>query len=315
MSPTVGNLPTERRLTSLDAYSVEPPAPTLLGRLDPEEATILYGPGGIGKGTLAVSWAVQLAHDGTRVAILDYEDHPGEWARRVHALGGADAARSILHVSPNRAFPPGPRGYAGLAGHVDAIRAELDAAGVGYVVIDSAVMAAPGDPGAPDAVQAFFAAMQRLGRPSLTLAHVNRASDYRYPFGSVFWHNLARITWSLTLDGQTTKLHNRKANNYPWLGAYTVEATWRDGRLGEVAERSYDATLAERIEDALRGGPATLDEIEAALAGDDGEPLKRNSIVQALRRGLATIPRRWSKSGDHWSLRNDSDVTARPASE
>ena len=291
----------ERHLTDLSEYPTTPPAPTLIGRLDPDEATILYGPGGIGKGTLAVSWAVQLASHGRRIAILDYEDHPHEWARRVFGLGGTDAQGSILHLSPNRAYPPGPRGYAGLAGHADQVRIELDEFEVDYVVIDSAVMAAPGEPGSPEAAQAYFAALQRLGRPSLTLAHVNRQHDVRYPFGSIFWHNLARVTWSLTEDGEAVKLHNRKANNYAWLGAYTVATTWWEGSLREVTERPYLTTLTERIADALSTGPATLDEVTAALTGE-GQSIKRNSVVQALRRGLSTIPQLWTVDDGHWQL-------------
>src|ERR1044071_4911919 len=122
---------------------LHPPAPTLRDRLDPSEATILYGPGGVGKGTVATSWAVGLWKAGRKVAILDYEDHPSEWSRRIHSLGGAEAWESIAHMSPNRAYPPGPRGYAGLAGHPDQIRTELDEAEGAYVIIDSAIMAAP----------------------------------------------------------------------------------------------------------------------------------------------------------------------------
>jgi AAA domain-containing protein len=293
---------TERHLTPIGDYPTDPPAPTLLDRLDPEEATILYGPGGVGKGTLAVSWAVRLAASGLKVAILDYEDHPHEWSRRVYGLTGK-ASTGILHLSPNRAYPPEPRAMPGLAGHPDAIRDELDEAEVDYVIIDSAVMAAPGEPGSPESVQAFFAALQRLGRPSLTLAHVSKADDPRYPFGSIFWHNLARITWSLLRDGDAVKLQNRKANNYEWLGAYTVAATYRDGMLGEVAERDYAVTIAERIAEVLGAGPATLDDIEAALNGEDSPaPVKRDSIKKALRRGLTTIPRAWTVEGETWSL-------------
>src|ERR1044071_3983221 len=133
----------ERHLTPLSEYSTDPPDPTLLDRLDPNEATILYGPGGVGKGTVAASWAVGLWKAGRKVAILDYEDHPSEWSRRIHSLGGAEAWESIAHMSPNRAYPPGPRGYAGLAGHPDQIRTELDEAEGAYVIIDSAIMAAP----------------------------------------------------------------------------------------------------------------------------------------------------------------------------
>ena len=60
----------------LSGIPTEPPAPLLIGRLDPEGHTILYGTGGVGKGTLAASWANGLLEDGKRILIVDYENHP-----------------------------------------------------------------------------------------------------------------------------------------------------------------------------------------------------------------------------------------------
>ncbi len=203
-----------RYLTPLSDMPTDPPPPLLLGRLHPIQATILYGPGDAGKGTLAVSWAKQLADTGRRVAILDYEGNDLEWSSRLHGLGGAD----VLYLAPSRDYPAGRvphppaaggRRYpdmdsmraAGLAGHVDQLKDELDDAEIDYIIIDSAGMAAPGDPGSPEPVMAYFAALQQLRRPSLTIAHTNRAGDSRYPFGSVYWHALSRLSWSLIPEG------------------------------------------------------------------------------------------------------------------
>jgi hypothetical protein len=133
---------------------------------------------------------------------------------------------------------------------------------------------------------------------------MNRMGDARYPFGSVFWHAGARITWSLVPDGERgSKLHSRKHNNYEWRGAYMVTSDWLDGIPRNVSERSYAVTVAERIAEALKAGPATLDEVVAALNGEeDGEPVKRNSIIQALRRGLTARPQLWTVKDDRWSL-------------
>lgn len=74
---------------TLDAFSTEPPPPMIIDRLDPTGHSILYGPGGAGKGTLASWWILQLAREGKRVLIVDYENHPEEWARRIHGSAGA----------------------------------------------------------------------------------------------------------------------------------------------------------------------------------------------------------------------------------
>ena len=62
----------------------------------------------------------------------------------------------------------------------------------------------------PEAPGQFFAAIARIGLPSLTLAHVTGAGDLSKPFGSVFWHNLARVTWSasrVSAEGHQVLLH------------------------------------------------------------------------------------------------------------
>ena len=51
-----------------------PPPPLLVGRLDPFGHTLLFGPGGIGKGALASIWIVCAVRAGHRVLILDYEN-------------------------------------------------------------------------------------------------------------------------------------------------------------------------------------------------------------------------------------------------
>ena len=70
----------------------------------------------------------------------------------------------------------------------------------------------------------------------------------RYPFGSIFWHNLARTTWGLQADQSgAVVLSHRKHNNYASLGRFTVAATWTDGLLREVYERNYNMALKDRI--------------------------------------------------------------------
>jgi len=57
----------------LSDVSIAPAPPTLLGRLDPEGATVLFGEGGIGKGIMAAWWIVGLVGLDHRVLLVDYE--------------------------------------------------------------------------------------------------------------------------------------------------------------------------------------------------------------------------------------------------
>ena len=259
-----------------------PAPPLLLDRLDPLGPTITYGPGGIGKGVLAASWAARLRQEGQKVLILDYEDHPEEWARRVYGLAG-DAAMDILHV-------PALREWGGaIWTHAESVREFVEAEGITYLIIDSAVMACAGtDPSSPDAPTMYSSGLQVIGVPSLTLAHVNRAHDARYPFGSVFWHNLARITWSLMPKGDERILVGRKHNNYAPPGAASVTSTWQDGVLREVWEKPAVWSLLDRIAEALADGPMSPRDITAVL--NDGvlpdEKTSRNSVTGVLSRDL-----------------------------
>ena len=57
----------------LSEITTAPASPTLLGRLDPEGPTVLFGEGGIGKGIMAAWWIVGLVGLDHRVLLVDYE--------------------------------------------------------------------------------------------------------------------------------------------------------------------------------------------------------------------------------------------------
>jgi AAA domain len=280
-----------RRLAEI---STAPPPPLLIERLDPEGHTILYGTGGTGKGMVAAWWIVRLVRAGGTVLILDYENHPGEWARRVQGLGGADVLGHAIHVAPLTAAWGGTRGP--LWSQHEEIRQLALAIEATYVVIDSIVPACGGvDPMKPEAAALYAGGLEYIGLPALSLGHVNRADDLRYPFGSVFWHNLARTTWSLQRDGERAILQHRKHNNYAALGRFIVESTWHDDLLGEVAELDYGVVLADRIDVVLAGEALTIADILAKVNAElqeDEEPLKADSIRAALRRGIRATARR-----------------------
>ena len=281
------------RSIPLDSISMDPAPPMLIERLDPLGHTILYGTGGVGKGSVACWWIVQLIRDGHRVLVLDYEGHPEEWSRRIGSLDpGVHISGLVRHLTPSA---PIRRAAAEIAWTCDTH--ELD-----YIVVDSAVMAVGADPLKPEAAAEYAAALLAIGHPALTLAHVTKTDDSRYPFGSIFWHNLARMTWSLTGDDGETLLRHRKHNNYQGLGTFSLAITWsEDGRLREVFERGYNATILRRALDAL----GDADDVAGASLGDlltavnDGE--HKTVTRDTLRRTLSkATPMQVRSVGDRY---------------
>lgn len=280
------------------------PPPMIVDRLDPIGHTVLFGTGGSGKGTEAAWWIVQMARQGLRVLIVDYENHPDEWARRVGALGGDEALERVSHVAPLTAAWTLERGPLWQQARI--LRAFAEAAAIDVLVIDSIVVACFGfDPMAPETPGLYAGGLELIGRPALSLAHVTKTEDLRYPFGSVMWHNLARTTWSLKKDGERAILSHRKRNNYAGLGRFAVTTTWRDDLPREVWEQPYSAVLADRIADVLGDEQLTLVEIVDRLNADvdeDGEPVKLNSARRALARGIRE-PQRFTIDGAGASAR------------
>lgn len=87
----------------LSEVEVDEPAPLRLGRLDPDDHTILFGDGGAGKGVVSAWWAARLSQEGETILIVDYERHARfEWRPRVAAFGG-DLTRVYI-AQPDKAI-------------------------------------------------------------------------------------------------------------------------------------------------------------------------------------------------------------------
>lgn len=288
---------------TLAAVPTDPPADLLFGRLDPLGHTCLYGTGGSGKGALCTHWIHELVAGGHRILIIDYENHPEEWSRRLYGLGGDLDRGRVLHVAPLTVRWTGRRGPIWV--QADELRQLAQAWGATYVFVDSIVPACGGtDPLKPEAAGQYAGALELIGLPVCSLAHVTKSEQLQYPFGSVFWHNLARVTWSLQVDGARALLVNRKANNYSRGGRFMVEITWRDGLPVEVWERPYAAVMAERIGDVLAAGALPIPAIVRALneSLEEGEvEVKADTIRAALRRGAKGEHRRFDVADDRWS--------------
>jgi hypothetical protein len=260
-----------------------PPEPLLLDRLDPIAHSILYGTGAVGKGLLAACWVARLTALGHRVVIIDYEGHSEEWARRVPPLS-TRPERSVVMVAPLSAAWKGKRGP--IWESKDDIGRLVEAYGGTYVVIDSVVTACGGaDVTKPETCARYAEALQRFDRPVLSLAHMTKTDDDRYPFGSIFWHNLARVTWSLERGGTSRLLTPHKANNYPLASRYAVTVEWEGGLPISVTELPLKPHLNQLIVSILADGPQEVEAIVAALGQVLGTGVKADSVRAALRRG------------------------------
>jgi len=132
--------------------------------------------------------------------------------------------------------------------------------------------------------------VRQIGVGGLHLAHINKSENGdQKPFGSSFWHNLARATWnvkqaSASDDGACVSvgLFNRKANLtrlYPAVGLQfhfdPLHTTVSRVNLADVNDLAGNLPLWQRIKHIVRSGPQTLAAIASELQHDNVESLDR----------------------------------------
>lgn len=306
--------------TALDLRHGTPPPQLVEAFLTAEGATAIYGPGGVGKG-LETCWLVrQLVRLGHVVMVVDYEGHEREWGSRLRGLGMSDEELARVHYrAPFASDWTAPTGA--LSTVADAIREDADRVGATYVVVDSySVATSNGDTmGGEAAAREYFSGLARIGRPSLTIAHV-RGDSARFPdrpFGSVFVHNLARETWAVeqigdppTDDGDPygpvvieLELRNKKANSRPLSPPrFNTFSFFADGTIEVTTAPPAGRSVADLAAGVLAEGPMTLATIAKAIREDSGQAISENTIRTALKRhprrfaeASSGRPRQWSK--------------------
>jgi len=175
-------------------------APLLLS----DAPTIWFSDGGVGKSLMALWAAIIMASGGEllgdefspqaikrrRVLYLDWEWDGWEHKRRVQALLGSEWDQVDVFYQ----HCDGP-----LAELVPTLRRKVLEQGIDYIIVDSVAGACGGEPESSTVAIGYFNALRRLGCGSLSLADVSKASlkdqDPNKPFGSSFWHNMARLTY------------------------------------------------------------------------------------------------------------------------
>lgn len=294
----------------LDLKLIPRPEPDRLAVIDGVQLplfhpTILFGDGGSAKSYLAMYWCGRLVEDGHRVLYADWEFTPDEHRERLEFLFGPGFP-SVRYLACFRSFREERERIA------RAVRNQK----IDYLVCDSVALACGGDPSSSEACTTYFQSLRTLGNiGSLHIAHVtkglNGRADDQKPFGSAFWHNMARVSYNIkseTVDESTIAvgLFPRKRN----LKGRSQEAAFRL-QFGEThttvtrtdvrehAGLSEGLPLSERINAAIGDKPLTRKELADLLGVEYAflqrvvhRDLKRKKLVEiesATRRGQLRI--------------------------
>jgi hypothetical protein len=216
-----------------------------------------------------------------KVLILDYENHAEtEWRKRVEAFGGA--MDKVYVVNPTAAIWD-------IAGSVSELIKELR---IGYVIVDSAIYACVGsDAYTPEAATKYSLAIAQFGKPVLTLAHKTKSKDDQTkPFGSVFWHNGARLIISVDAKGfDDDRIIKTQKSNHGDDFHKSIDWSWvRTGLPSALIESdvalSATATVDNLIIRAIEEGHAeTRTDIDNYVLASDPDAKNIGNRLLALR--------------------------------
>lgn len=301
-----------------------PPSPEYATLIDPllltSGATILFGPGGSMKSYVALGLALSL-QTGTEVikgmpparqancAFLDWEWNASVHRDRMVQITGALAPglrymRCTMPISAER----------------DRIRHLIREHSIEYLFIDSVAKSAGEEPETAKAANDYFSILDTFGIPALLVAHVTKhdrrtKKDTDTLFGSIFWENNARSTWSLQLsEGTPTSrlgFFHKKHNLTRAVPPFSIEVQEGDGgrlylRRGDIrVDPALEARLPlrNRIIDVLRAGPLRVYEIENLL------DVEQSQISNTLRRNERIFVKLPSSAASgqqaRWALKAD----------
>ena len=287
--------PTFRTLAEIDDA---PPAPLILGLLEPTGPTLAYAAPGVGKGTTG-SWIIRETQAlGMRPAIYDAETRPREWSRRCAGLG-VDRSR-VPYITP---ADLGPK-YAGrpLWESAPVLGSILRSAGADLLLVDSILPAcAVGEDRLRSDAQTpflFVTALEALGIPSLSFGHTPKGSPEGDPFGSFAWIAAMRLTWigaRAEGEGHRVRWRPRKRNERGHVPGLLLSFEYdADGRLCGVTREDDEESTRDRLLAALIGGPRSAGDLADELLEDDDEPPtpdRRERTLERLKKALQRMRR------------------------
>lgn len=235
--------------------------------------TILFGDGDTGKSYFALWIGGKLSETDMRVGLFDWE--LDEWEHRFRlGLLFPDGLPYIEYVKCERA----------LVHETDRLRRIVKEKRLDFAIFDSVAVACDTPPEAAETATRYFRAVRQIGIGSLHIAHITKGENAdQKPFGSSFWHHLARATWYAEAvddvpDGSIKKLGliNRKMNlakkcqALAFTEIFTEDrVTFRRSNIIDNPDLAAKLTVRERMMFLLKKGalePARIaEEIEASL--------------------------------------------------
>lgn len=275
--------------------------------------TIIFADGGSGKSTVALIIATMVATGFPilpdvkifatgNVLYLDYESDDITHAERLQAIRAA--------WDPPLDVPEGAiiykRMYAPLHETVDDLLKEIAQKRIVMVVVDSIGRARGGAPEGSEETLRLFNALARLQVPRLLIDHLSKDAIFNdrgntRPIGSIYTHNNARLTWSLTAAEQmdmegglhSIQMVNHKNNNGKLQGRRTYSLNYYaddEERLTMISVDELDPStvpsflkmlpLWKRCQAMLHEhGEATTDELAEMLGAKKAE-VERNLAGQ-----------------------------------
>ena len=166
---------------------------------------------------------------------LDYENpKPDAFAFRRNrlVLGGADTPEKSVHWMSGRGIP--------IVDLRQTLKRELSRVNAEGVVVDSLAFACGGDASKQETATAVCNVLNSLGVTVVGIAHVDKADNDLYPFGSIFWHNGAHgLIWNVKrvseegADSIGVGFYNRKASDGGRQRSFAVRMQFQ-GETGPV---------------------------------------------------------------------------------
>ena len=290
------------------------PSPEPSYRLKPflleNEATLIYGDGGIGKSFVAGYLASQVDQGVKlgafepiqgKVLYLDYETNAEIAARRFQALAKGFGFGQDSNVLYRFCFQP-------LAADISEIQKIVAESDIDCVVVDSAGPACGGDPESASSAINYFTALRSLRRTSLTIAHRSKNNPVG-PFGSVYWVNYPRATYELKkaqATGENTMhvaMIHKKVNEGQLQEPVAFKFTFHKGAvtvkeeaIEDVPEFSSELPVADQLAMALaNSGPVSAKELAEATELNLGSvqvTLSRENRFQRVGNGRWDLVRK-----------------------
>ena len=173
--------------------------------------------------------------------------------------------------------------------------------GIGFGIFDSVGFACGATPETAESALTYYAAVRRVCPGSLHIAHrtKNGESTDKYPFGSIFWHNGARMTWYMEGAEEAPEspvlnvaMHNRKGNLGKRVSApigfslFAEERTTvRSSDPAENPDLAEKVPLWRRMQCLLKRGSLSAEELAEAT----GASVKHVQAEYSRRKALFVV--------------------------